>query len=124
MTAYVFGNPDLPVDSLPLKLLPELKKRLPEWIFEVKDPNEEWETPRCLVVIDTVLGITGVRVFQGLTSFARTPRVSMHDFDALMQLRLLEKLGKIDHVTVIGLSPDLKITEALDAVELELRRLM
>lgn len=116
MIVYVFGNPDLPEDALPLRLVPLLKHKFPNTAFEVKDPNEEWDVPERLVVIDTVVGIDRVREFHGLDAFARTPRVSMHDFDALTQLRLLQKLGKLKTVTIIGVPPDTKDDEALYAV--------
>lgn len=31
----------------------------------------------------------------------------MHDFDALMQLRLLQRLGKLKEVTIIGVPPEM-----------------
>ncbi|MFH0829237.1 MAG: hypothetical protein V1907_03600 [Candidatus Kerfeldbacteria bacterium] len=105
MTVYVFGNPDLPGDALPIRLLAGLRKSCPDIAFEVKDPNEEWETPERLVVIDAVVGIDTVQVFSDLATFERTPRVSVHDFDALTQLRLLQKLGRLKKVTIIGVPP-------------------
>ncbi len=123
MTIYIFGNPDLPEDALPLRLLPKLKKKFPAAIFEVKDPNEEWDVPERLIVIDTVAGIDGVQAFHGLGAFARAPRVSMHDFDALTQLRLLQKVGKLKEVAVIGVPPGMDDGEALESVTAALLRL-
>lgn len=40
ITIYIFGNPLLDFDNLPIKLLPELKKEFPEIKFTVMDPNE------------------------------------------------------------------------------------
>ena len=106
MTVFIFGNPDLPEDSLPLKLLPGLRKLRPDIIFATKDPNEEWEVPPELTVIDTVVGITEPRVFGSLEDFTAAPRFSMHDFDAYANLKLLQKLGRLKSVRVIGLPPD------------------
>ena len=104
MKVFVFGNADLDFDSLPLRLLPELKKQLPEIDFEVKDPNEEWEASESeLIIIDTVVGIDKPTVFENLENFSAPPRVSAHDFDAYTNLKYLQKLGKIKKIEIIGL---------------------
>ncbi|MBI4414802.1 MAG: hypothetical protein HY566_01010 [Candidatus Kerfeldbacteria bacterium] len=124
MIVYVFGNPDLPHDALPIRILDRLRTRFPGVRFEEKDPNEEWDVPEHLVVLDTVKGIEGVMVFRGLESFTSSPRVSMHDFDALTQLRFLQKLRKFKTVTVVGVSPELDERHAFHAVEEALQRLI
>ena len=116
MTVFVFGNPDLPADSLPLRILPALKKRCPGAVFKVQDPNEEWEVPEELAVIDTAIGIDKVRIFDGLEDFENTPRVSLHDFDAVTNLRYLQKLGKIKKIKIIGIPPTISEKEAVDSI--------
>lgn len=116
MIIFVFGNPDVPEDSLPLKILPRLKQKFPLVQFVVVDPNEEWDMPEDVVVIDTVMGIEKVMILDGLEQFTAAPRVTMHDFDALAQLRYLQKLGKIKKVTVIGVPPTILEDEAYEAV--------
>ena len=104
MKVFVFGNPDLDFDSFPLRILPELKKRLPEIDFEIKDPNEEWGVSESeLIIIDTVVGIDKPTVFENLENFSAPPRVSAHDFDAYTNLKYLQKLGKIKKIKIIGL---------------------
>jgi hypothetical protein len=112
---YVFGNPDLVMDSLPLKILSELEKQLPQIEFVAQDPNEESDFPENLIVLDTAIGIDEITVFDSLEKFAKVPRVSMHDFDALTNLRYLQKLGKIKTVKIIGVPAtlDKKITLAV-----------
>jgi Ni,Fe-hydrogenase maturation factor len=39
-TIYVFGNPLLDFDNLPIKLVPELQKQFPDINFIIQDPNE------------------------------------------------------------------------------------
>lgn len=113
-TVIVFGNPDLPGDSLPVRLMPALRTEWPDLDIRHLDPNEEWEVPAEITVIDTVVGLEKPRLFQGLDEFADSnPRVSMHDFDAYTNLKLLMKLGKIRTVRVIGLPPDLDKAAAL-----------
>lgn len=121
MTVYVFGNPDLAADALPLRLLPQLQERLPEVSFTVVDPHEEWEVPTNLIVLDTVVGIKGVTVFDDLASFQAAPRVTLHDFDALANLRLLRKLGKLKAVKIIGVPPTIAEDRALQQITSALR---
>jgi len=117
MTVFVFGNPDLPEDSLPLRLLPELRKLRPDMAFEVKDPNEEWEVPPELTMIDTVVGITEPRIFDSLDAFTAAPRLTMHDFDAYANLRFMQKLGLLKKVRIIGLPADTEPRAALGFVK-------
>lgn len=113
MKVFVFGNPDLPTDSLPWRLLPQLEKSFPGICFEVRDPNEDWEMPEELTVLDTVLGIKKVRVFTGLKPFLKAPRLSLHDFDLLSHLSHLKKIDKLKKVKIIGLPPHLSEKETL-----------
>ncbi len=113
---FIFGNPDLPFDSLPLRILPRLKEKFPGIQCIMVDPNEEWNAPEEMVVIDTVTGIEKVTVLNGLERFTAAPRVTMHDFDALAQLRYLQKLGKIKKVTVLGVPPTISEDEAYEGV--------
>ena len=117
MTVYVFGNPDVDIDALPLRILPELKRRLPDVQFVVKDPNEDWEVPEELVVIDTVVGLDQVQVFEDIDKFVTTPRITMHGFDALMNLKLLQKIGKLKKLKIIGIPPTISEEEALNQLQ-------
>lgn len=105
LIVHVFGNPDLATDSLPLALLSGLKRKFPAVEFRTLDPNEEWEIPDPFILIDTVLGIPDIRVFRSLDEFDASPTVSVHDFDALFNLRYLKKLGKLKTVLIIGIPP-------------------
>ena len=115
-TIFLFGNPELAMDSLPLKIAPRLRHEFPSISFEVKDPNEEWDVPEELVVIDTVVGIKEVMVFNDLDEFAGSPQMTMHDFDALANLKYLKKLGKLKKVTIIGVPPEMSKEKAIEAI--------
>jgi len=116
MIVLVFGNPDFEPDSLPVRLLPEFRRRLPTVEFIHVDPNEEWEASGDVTVIDTALNLNEPRVFMSLDAFESAPNVSMHDFDALANLRLMQKLGKIGAVRVIALPPNLNPDTAVTFV--------
>jgi len=124
MIVYVFGNPDLPADSLPLRILPELQKRFPQAQFEAKDPNEEWDVPEELIVIDTAEGIKEMTVFDDLARFAAVPRVTMHDFDALTNLRYLQKLGKLKKIKIIGVPGAMDEAGALQKIIILLEKFL
>lgn len=124
MRFFVFGNKDFQFDSLPLRILPELKRIFPEVQFEIKDPNEEFEIPEGSAVIDTVSGIKKVKVFNNLSSFSGHPHVSLHDFDLYSHLRLLEKLGKLKKIKIIGIPPTMSEKEALGGVGAAIRAIL
>lgn len=123
MQVFVFGNTDVEMDALPVQLIPELEKEFPDATFTVLDPNEEWDVPEHMVIIDTVVGIKDVTVFDSLSQFMRAPRLTCHDFDAYANLMLLKKLGKIDKVRIIGVPAGADATTALEAIVRELTSL-
>ena len=118
---FVFGNINLDNDSLPLRIMPQLQEKFPDIQFEVRDPNEEWGVPDEFIIIDTVIGIKGIRIFETLDKFLSAPRVSMHDFDFLTNLQYLWKLGKIKKIKIIGLPPNMEESEAVKKVSAILR---
>lgn len=120
-TVFIFGNPDLEIDSLPIKLIPELQKSCPTFSFILKDPNEEWDVPEEMIIIDTAIGAKKVTVFKDLKSFMTGPRLSMHDFDALSNLLYLEKLGRLKKIKIIGVPPDIEPKKALGEIVIMLQ---
>lgn len=117
MKVYVFGNLDLKEDSLPLRILPDLKRELPSVDFEEKDPNEDWDIPKEFVVIDTVVGIDKVVTFSSLEDFSRSGRLTVHDFDAFSNMILLQKLGKLKKIKIIGLPPNYSEKKAVRKIK-------
>lgn len=117
MTVYIFGNKDVVADSLPVRILPELRKRCPEIDFLVKDPNEDFELPKEAVIIDVVAGLERPRVFDSLDDFQAPPRLTLHDFDLFSRLQLLKKLGKLPaKIKIIGLPPMVSEKEAINSI--------
>ncbi|MFA6105658.1 MAG: hypothetical protein WC725_03645 [Patescibacteria group bacterium] len=114
MKVFVFGNPDLKMDSVPLKIITELKNHFKDFDFITVDPNEEWEVPENLYIIDTVVGIKSPMIFNSLLTFKRAPNVTMHDFDAYANLRWLQKIGKLKDIKIYGLPPNILETEAMN----------
>ena len=117
MTVFIFGNPDVEEDSLPLKILPELRKKCPGIDFLTKDPNEDFELPEEAVIIDVVAGLKETHVFDSLEDFEAPPRMTLHDFDLFGHLQLLKKLGKLpSKIKIIGVPPMMSEEEAIDSI--------
>jgi hypothetical protein len=123
MIIFVFGNEDLQEDNLPLRILPQLKDKFPEIDFVLKDANEEWEVEKEeeIIVLDTAVGIKEVMIFDNLEKFSKTPRVGMHDFDALTNLRYLQKLGRIKKIKIIAVPQSMSETEAINILNYRLK---
>ncbi len=113
---WLFGNPDFTPDALPLRLLPKLARRLPNFEFVVKDPNEEWTLPEKLIIIDTILNLKEVTPFTSLDDFQNAPRLTVHDFDLLTNLKWLAKLKKLPPFLIIGLPVKAQKQEATDKI--------
>ena len=110
---WLFGNPDLPVDSLPLRLLPQLQTEFPAVKFIIQDPLEEWPDREKLIIVDTVAGLEDIKVFTALDDFAESPKLTMHDFDLKTELSLRDKLGKLPPFVIIGLPSHYDESKAL-----------
>ena len=111
---YIFGNPLLDFDNLPIQLAPDLTKALPEINFIVMDPNENIHPEnKELVIIDTAIGIDKVTVLEDIDKIEMSPRYSLHDFDLGFNLKLLKKLGKLEKVKIFCVPPDINKKQAL-----------
>lgn len=104
MHISVFGNPDLSCDSLPLRILPVLKKEFPFLRFEIQDPHEldapyedQW------VIIDTVKDLAKVSWLSINDISKAGQRTTVHDFDLATHLHLIRKLNKKIDIRIIGI---------------------
>ena len=107
ITIYVLGNPLEDIDKLPIQLLPKLQQQFTDIEFVLFDPTEELSEPipEHIYIIDTVVGIKHIMIFDDMSEFLLSPRFSVHDFDLPLFLGMLKKLGKIKEVTIIGIPP-------------------
>ena len=111
---YIFGNPLLSFDNLPIKLMPELKKTFSEIDFIIQDPNENLKPENNeLIIIDTIIGPKKVTLINELKKIEPSPTCSMHDLDLGFNLNLLKKIGKLKKITIFGVPIKIKKNEAL-----------
>ena len=121
MKISVFGNPDLEQDSLVVKMVPKLKKEFPLVEFEIEDPSEGLKPPLRQdfagqaplrqdfagqapewIILDVAVGIDKIRVFEDLDKLVTEKRVSLHDYDVAMELKLLKRLGRVKNVKIVA----------------------
>lgn len=100
---YIVGNPAVANDSVPYRILPNLREVFPDVEFREADPNENFVPEEGSIIIDTVEGIDAVRSFNSLDDFAVHHTISPHDYDLAFHLRVLQKLHKIGSVTILGI---------------------
>jgi len=111
---YVFGNPLVKEDSLPLKLIDKLKKEFPSIEFSEFDTVEDLELVEELNIIDTVKGIKKVELIEDIDKIITDKIYSMHDFDLGYNLKLLKKMKIIDKVKIFGVPMNISEKEAFD----------
>ena len=109
----LFGNPMLKEDSLPLKLMPRLIKKLPQVEFKEFDPNDNLENEgRSLNIIDCVQKIKKVTLITEIDRIETSKIYTMHDFDLGYNLKLLKKMDYLDEVRIFGVPMRMKEDEA------------
>jgi Ni,Fe-hydrogenase maturation factor len=123
MKIYVSGNKLLKKDSLPLKILPKLKKYFPEIEFAELDPSENLPSEN-LIIVDTVVGIDRVKTFFDVDSFKSGSNYSVHDYDFFFELKLNKKLGKLKNIKILGVPLNLTEKKAFDQIKKEIEKLM
>ena len=102
----MFGNPHVKKDSLPLRILPSLRKKFPRITFREFDAAEDLEKEgRELYIIDAVEGIPKPCILTDQRQISTQKIFSMHDFDLAIMLKLLKKMGFIDRFIVFGVPP-------------------
>lgn len=114
-TIHLFGNPDLPEDSLAPSLLPDLQTTFPQFHFRLTDPNElDLPAPgEDFIAIDVVVGLKSTREITPEEIAAVQARTTTHDFDFASFLLLVHKLRPEAHIRIFGIPMGESKEEAL-----------
>ncbi|HLC85118.1 MAG TPA: hypothetical protein VJH22_04980 [Candidatus Nanoarchaeia archaeon] len=116
MKVYVCGNPLVDQDSLPIRMIPLLRKARPDIEFLDFDPTEDLPQEPELVIIDTVIDAKELRVYTDIDEFCTTKAISLHDFDLGLSLKLAKKMGTLHKVLIIGVPPTMSPEEAVRGI--------
>jgi hypothetical protein len=119
-TFFVFGNPLVDEDSLPLRLIGRLRSHFPSFEFKEFDTIEDLEPQKEMNIIDTVKGIKKVEIIEDVDKIATDKIYSMHDFDLGYNLKIWKKMKLVEKVKIFGIPSDMKDEDALS----ELSRLI
>tara|TARA_Y100000310_G_C20661058_1_gene804835 strand:+ start:1826 stop:2236 length:411 start_codon:yes stop_codon:yes gene_type:complete len=114
---FIFGNVLVDEDSIPLKLLPNLKQEFEEIEFVEIDPTEDLPEEEQFIIIDTIINISEVKVLNDIDKIESMPNYSLHDFDLGFNLKLMKKLGKVKEVTIIGVPVNMEVDKSLESVK-------
>lgn len=121
MNIYVLGNPLVKDDSLPLKLIPFLRKGFPEYNVLEIDPNEDFIPEENSVIIDTVVGIDKITLFTDIDQFTGHKLISPHDYDLGFHLKFLKKMGKIKNLKIMGVPQSFNTNQAYKEIAKSMR---
>lgn len=122
----VFGNPLVENDSIALKVAKVLQnsRRNGVYAFEfVNSPEELQAYGRNLLIMDAVQGLDRVQFLDGLDKIRLSPRITTHDFDLTFNLKLLQKAGRLDKISIIAIPQEYQVQAAAYSVEQLLKRL-
>src|SRR5574339_309198 len=98
----VFGNPLVRRDSIPLKLIDNLRNEFPNIEFKEFDSIEEIQNEGdTLYILDSVEKIKKVMVINDLDKLATDKVYSVHDFDLATNLKILKKIGVMKKIFYI-----------------------
>jgi Ni,Fe-hydrogenase maturation factor len=115
---YVFGNILVEKDALPVKLIPELKKQLPEFEFLELDPTEEIIPENMsLTIIDTALDIKEARLLNDIEKIEVQKICSLHDFDVGYNLKLMKKFGILEKVNIICIPEKIEAKKVIKQIK-------
>ncbi len=115
---YVFGNLLIEKDSLPIRLIPLLKKEMPKFEFIEMDPSEEINPEnKNLTIIDTVIDINEVVLLNDIKKIETQKICSLHDFDLGYNLKLMKKFGMINKVNIICVPEKIEEKKAVSEIK-------
>lgn len=93
----------LEMDSLALKVAARLEGKVKGIEFKAVESLDEVGEKRNLCIMDVAFGIEKVQLIQGIEKLRTAQPLSGHDFDLAMELKTLQKVGKLQGVKIIAI---------------------
>lgn len=120
----VFGNRLINNDSVPLKLIPNLKKEFPDIDFMEFDSTEDIENEGSIIyILDSVENIDQVTIIRDIDRIEISKHLyTMHDMDLGYMLKLMKKVNMIDDIVIFGIPiKGIPKSEILDQLKEKIR---
>lgn len=101
----VFGNRLINKDSVPLMLIPKLKKEFPDIDFVEFDSIEDVENEGSIIyILDSIENIDKVTIIKDIDRIEISKHLyTMHDMDLGYTLKLMKKVNMIDEIVIFGI---------------------
>jgi Ni,Fe-hydrogenase maturation factor len=118
-TIFVAGNPLVEKDSLALQVAEQLKGKIRGIEFVAIDSLDalQEKEKQNLCIMDVAVGIKKVELIEHVEKLFTKQPVSSHDLDLAMQLKILQKLGKLGKVKIIAVPAQYDLRKAVREVE-------
>lgn len=101
----VFGNRLINKDSVPLMLIPKLKKEFPDIDFVEFDSIEDIENEGSIIyILDSIENIDKVTIIKDIDRIEISKHLyTMHDMDLGYTLKLMKKVNMVDEIVIFGI---------------------
>ena len=116
---FVAGNPLVAADSLALQVAEQLEGKIRGIEFVAIDSLDELQEKekQNLCIMDVAFGIKKVELIESVEKLFTKQPVSSHDFDLAIQLKVLQKMGKIGKVRIIAIPANCNLGKAVKEVK-------
>lgn len=123
-TIYCFGSDIIEGDAIAFDAADSISDSIEGIRFvKIKDPTELYGMKLDdIIIMDAVKGIYFVNVFEDLSKLKSNNPVSAHDFDLSMFLQLMQTMGNIKQVKIIGLPYGKPLAEIKDDIVATIKR--
>ncbi len=109
-TVLVFGSEDFEFDDGAVKLVPELKEKLTDYVvFKLSRPEQIMDfLGHDFIILDVAVGIKEPCLITDLDQIKYGKKITAHDMDLAAFLKTLKELGQLDSVNIVALPNDKK----------------
>ncbi len=114
---FVGGNPLIEQDNLALQVAEELRGKIKGVEFAAIESLDEIKERKNICIMDVAHGIKKVELIESVDELQTAQPFSAHDFDLAMQLKILQKMGKLGKVKIIAVPAGYDAGKAVQEAE-------